>query len=370
MSRVLVLAGYAPSLVLFRRELLERFVADGHEVLACAADADPATLVTLQEMGVRFAPVPLRRAGLNPLDDLRYMDAVTRLARDFRPDMSLAYTIKPVIFGTLAAARAGVPRRFAMVTGLGTTFQGSGARARLLNAVARRLYRTALARCERVFFQNRDDRELFTSGGLVPAERTILIPGSGINLERFPAAPLPEGPPRFLMIARLIAEKGVREYAAAARIVKERHPDVACDLVGYLEDHPRAIRAEELDQWQREGVLTFHGKQDDVRPALRACTVYVLPSYREGMPRTVLEAMATGRACITTDAPGCRDAVADGETGLLVPVGDVEALAAAMMRLAADPALVAAMSRAARRRAEERFDVHGVVETIVGTMDL
>ena len=372
MSRILVLAGYAPSLVLFRRELLERFVADGHRVLACAADGDRRTVETLRAMDVDFAPLLLRRAGLNPLDDMRYFRAVARLAREFRPDVSLAYTIKPVVFGTLAAARAGVPRRFAMITGLGTAFQeGGGAGRRFLNGTARLLYRAALSRCEKVFFQNRDDRELFTRLRLADPGRAVLTAGSGVNLEHFSHAPLPDGPPRFLMIARLIAEKGVREFAAAAAMVQRRFPDASFHLVGYREDHPSAIGREELDRWIHHGILQYHGRLADVRPALEECTVFVLPTaYREGVPHTLLEAMATGRPCITTDAPGCRDAVAEGETGLLVPPRDAYALAAAMRRFCEEPALARTMGAAARRRAEQRFDVRQVVETVVGAMGL
>ncbi|MBU0742294.1 glycosyltransferase family 4 protein [bacterium] len=371
MARIMVLAGYAPSLILFRRELLERLCELGHEVLACAADGDPHTSRILHEIGIQFEPVTLNRTGMNPLNDLVYLRDISRIIRSYRPHVTLAYTIKPVIYGTLVATGMGVPERFAMITGLGTSFQGTGFRALIVNRLTRWLYRASLAKCKTVFFQNPDDQALFIDANLIDQDKASMIPGSGINLDRFSFSPPPGGAPRFLMISRLIAEKGVREFARAAAIVKKIHPDARFDLVGYLEDHPSAIRPEEIEQWENENSITFHGKKTDVRPLLHESSVFVLPTaYREGIPHTILEALATGRAIITTDTPGCRETVLEGSNGHLIPVGDVESLVDVMNRFAREPRLAISMGRHSRELAEQKFDVRRVVETIVSAMGM
>jgi len=228
-----------------------------------------------------------------------------------------------------------------------------------------------MAKCKTVFFQNRDDPASFIDADLIDRSKVSMVPGSGINLDRFSFSPPPEGAPRFLMISRLIAEKGVREFAQAAAIVKKNHPETRFDLVGYLEDHPSAIRPEEIEQWENENSITFHGKQADVRPFLRESSVFVLlTAYREGIPHTILEAMATGRAIITTDTPGCRETVLEGGNGHLIPVRDVESLVDVMNCFVREPRLAASMGRRSREFAEEKFDVRRVVETIVGAMGI
>lgn len=368
--RLLVLGGFAESLVNFRGALLRACVEQGHEVYACAPDASPALQQQLAAMGVHYRHVPLRRAGLNPVADLVSLLALWRLLRELRPDVFFGYTIKPVIYGTLVAAAAGVPRRFAMITGLGYAFGRQGAKQRLVGGVARGLYRLALARAERVFFQNPDDLELFLDGGLLRgARQAVIINGSGVDIERFQPAELPAGPV-FLFIGRLLADKGVREYAAAARLLRQRHPQVRCLLVGWLDENPAAIAAEELDRWVKDGDIEYLGRLDDVRPAIEQCSVYVLPSYREGTPRTVLEAMAMARAVVTSDAPGCRETVSDGDNGLLVPVADVVALSAAMQRFVDEPALASRMGVRGREIAEDKYDVRKVNADIMRTMGL
>jgi glycosyltransferase involved in cell wall biosynthesis len=276
----------------------------------------------------------------------------------------LSYTIKPVIYGTLAAWLAGVPHRFALITGLGYAFQGCGQRSRL-QALVQRLYGLALARAQRVFFQNHDDLALFQERGILnPHTQVCVVNGSGVDLDSFAVRPLPAaalaGSVRFLFIGRLLGDKGVREYAQAARLLKRSHPQVQCALVGWVDSNPNAITQAELDGWIADGSIEFLGRLADVRPAIEACSVYVLPSYREGTPRTVLEAMAMGRPIVTTDAPGCRETVIDGENGFLVPVQDAVALAQAMARFIDEPALQTSMGIRSRLIAEVKYDVHKV----------
>jgi glycosyltransferase involved in cell wall biosynthesis len=260
-----------------------------------------------------------------------------------------------------------------MITGVGSALGGGeGLARRLLSLTMRLLYRIALRGAHVLFFQNDDDVALFRGHDLLGrATRLVRIAGSGVDLDHYAQAPPPPASPiTFLMICRLIADKGVREYVAAARMARGRLPEARFWLLGPLDPNPTAIGREELDAWIDEGVIDYLGATDDVRPQLAETHVYVLPSYREGMPRSVLEAMSVGRAILTTDAPGCRDTTVPGENGYLVPVRDVKALAEQMVAMAADPDALAAMGRRSRQMAEERFDVRGVNRTIMEALGL
>jgi glycosyltransferase involved in cell wall biosynthesis len=352
--------------------LLRRLVAEGHQVIACAPSASDDIIETLETMGVVYRDVPFDRAGMRPDRDFRVLRALIALFRELKPDVVLSYTIKPVIYGMLAAGLAGVPGRFAMITGLGYTFIGSTVKARLVGLATRQLYRLSLRRAKRVFFQNPDDQALFERYRLTRGpEQTAIINGSGVDLELFRPAPLPDDGSSFLLIARLLTDKGIREYVDAARQVRARYPGATFHLVGWLDEgNPAGISKAELDGWVAEGVVHYHGKLDDVRPMIAATSVYVLPSYREGTPRTVLEAMAMGRPVVTTDAPGCRETVEHGENGFLVPVRDADRLAEAMTRFVEEPALIETMGRRSRQIAERKYDVYEVNNVILRTMGL
>lgn len=358
-----VVASFPHSLIQFRGPLLDALLAAGKDVHVAVPDLAPGgeIAVTLSNKGVRVHHIPLQRTGLNPVRDLRLLLSLVVLMLRLRPRYVLSYTIKPVVYGSIAAWLAGVEHRFALVTGLGYAFTGtaSGKRA-LLRRLIQRLYRFALKRTHRVFFQNPDDEALFREFELLPEiVPSSVVNGSGVDVAEYSVAPLPDNP-SFLLIARLLGDKGVREYAQAAQLVKAVYPEAVFRLVGWIDDNPDVITQRELDQWVDSGLLEFLGRLDDVRPAISDCSVYVLPSYREGTPRTVLEAMAMGRAVITTDAPGCRETVVDGDNGFLVPVKDVNALADAMIKMVATPGLAASMGERSRRIAEEKYDVHKV----------
>ncbi|NMG16643.1 glycosyltransferase family 4 protein [Aromatoleum bremense] len=371
----LLIAGFPDSLLHFRGPLLDALQARGLQVHVAAPDLASGSSLrqNLECRGLVVHDIPLRRAGMNPFADLTTLAHLWRLMRRIRPDHVLGYTIKPVIYGSLAAWLAGVPRRFALVTGLGYAFQGQddgGDRRGRLRTLVQGLYGLALGRTHKVFFQNPDDEALFrTRGILAPRAPSCVVNGSGVDVAQYGRAPLPHTP-RFLLIARLLGDKGVREYVEAARRVRARHPEAMFSLVGWIDENPDAIAQQELDQWVGEGTVGFLGRLGDVRPAIADCSVYVLPSYREGTPRTVLEAMAMGRPIITTDAPGCRETVVDGDNGFLVPVKAVEELAAAMLRFIEDPVLVARMGARSRRIAEEKYDVHRVNAVMLAEMGI
>ena len=372
-QRVVVLGVVPWSIVHFRGPLLQAMVAHGHEVTACAMPTNGTMLAAIKDLGVGFREVPFDRTGLNPGADYRAMRALVRILREVRPDVVLSYTIKPVVYGSLAARIARVPRIFSMIEGLGSAFgTDPGFKRSLIRCTAKALYRVALRHNSRVFFLNPDDRAAFARFGLLPDPgRSVLLDGIGVDLEHYGEAPLPNDM-AFLFMGRFLREKGIRDYVRAARLVKARHPGVAFRLVGSIDRSSRsAISRRELDGWVDEGVVENLGRLDDVRPALARSSVFVLPSYYpEGQPRTIMEAMAMGRPIITTDSPGCRETVEPGRNGYLVPPRDVAALAASMERFIDDPERIGRMGRESRRIAEGRYDVHATNRVIMEAMEL
>ncbi|MBY6192898.1 glycosyltransferase family 4 protein [Marinobacter hydrocarbonoclasticus] len=373
MKTFLLIASFPDSLIKFRGPLLRALVAKGLDVHVAAPDlADvPDIRTELEALGITLHEIGLKRTGTNPVADLATVAELWRLMRRIRADYVLGYTIKPVIYGSLAAWLAGLPNRFALVTGLGYAFTGEASGKRgLLRKLIQRLYRFGLSKSRKVFFQNPDDEALFRQLKLLPADiPSCVVNGSGVDVADYALAPLLEKP-SFLLIARLLGDKGVREYAQAARKVKTQYPDAVFRLVGWIDDNPDAISQQELDEWVNTGIVEFLGKLADVRPAIADCNVYVLPSYREGTPRTVLEAMAMGRPVITTDAPGCRETVTDGDNGFLVPLKAVDELAAAMIRFIENPKLVGKMGQRSRQVAEQKYDVHRVNEFMLAEMGI
>jgi glycosyltransferase involved in cell wall biosynthesis len=369
--KVLVIGSLAESLAGFRAPLLHAMAMRGHHVIACAPAADARTKSTLARMGVEYRDLPVDRTGLNPARDLWLMVALHRLIRSVGPDMMLTYTAKPVIYGSLAARAAGVPAVFSMITGLGYGFAGTGVKASLIGVLLRRLYRAGLKESRAVFFQNPDDERVFRELGLLRHDaRSVVVNGSGVDLDDFRPRPLP-AEISFLMIARLISIKGIHDYARAAQIVRARHSGVPFRLAGWIDNTPAAVRKEDLRRWVDGGTMEFLGKLDDVRPALAAASVYVLPSlFGEGTPRTILEAMAMGRPIVTTDSPGCRETVRHGRNGFLVPVGDATALAGALERFILSPALIEEMGRESRRIAIEKYDVRSINTVMLQEMGL
>jgi glycosyltransferase involved in cell wall biosynthesis len=362
--RVLLIASLAESLVNFRGALIKAFLRHGMDVHVAAPEllADSAVCQQLKALGVQVHNISLHRTGCNPITDVATLFSLYQLLRNIRPSHVLGYTIKPVVYGSIAARLAGVPNRYVLITGLGYAFgKEDGGIHWWLGRLAQQLYRLALGGVHKVFFQNPDNEALFRRLSLLSKRiPSVVVNGSGVDIERFQKWSLPLGPPRFLLIARLLSSKGVREYAQAARILRKKYPKVCFALVGWIDNNPDAIDRSELDEWIEQEVLDYQGHLRDVRPAIEACSVYVLPSYSEGTPRTVLEAMAMGRAIITTDAPGCRETVVDGKNGFLVPVRSVEALVQTMELFIHDDGLAASMGQRSREIAEDKYDVHKV----------
>lgn len=378
--KFLIIASYPASILKFRGALIAAIHQAGFEIHIAAPQFNdyPEEHESLTALGYVVHPIPMQRTGTNPLNDAKTLSALYLLMKKIQPSHVMGYTIKPIIYGSLAAKLTRVPHRFALITGLGYAFQGAdeqGYKKSNLQKIMHKLYSVALASTHKVFFQNPDDEALFrTMKILQPKASTTVVNGSGVDISEYSVQPFATIDdilvPRFLLIARLLGDKGVREYAQAAKIIKDKYPQAQFDLVGWIDDNPDAIEEQELDSWINEELFNFWGKLDDVKPAIAASSIYVLPSYREGTPRTVLEAMAMGRPIITTDAPGCRDTVIDGYNGYLVPVKAVEELAAAMERFIVNPALVIKMGKASRQLVEEKFDVNAVNQSMLEAMGL
>ena len=330
--KIIICVNTAWNLVNFRAGLIRALVAQGHEVLAVAPDDSYAP--RLAGLGCRFVPLHMENGGTHPGRDAMLLWRFLRLFWRERPDVYLGYTVKPNVYGSLAARLLGISV-INNIAGLGAVFIKAGWLVRLV----RWLYRVALARSAKVFFQNGDDRQLFVAGGLVRAEVTDLLPGSGIDLTKFALVPLAatnstSGKFRFLLIARMLLDKGVGEYVAAARLLHQRWPQLECCLLGFLEvQNPATVSRAQMDAWVTQGHVKYLGVSDDVRPEIAAADCIVLPSYREGTPRTLLEAAAMGRPIITTDAVGCREVVDDGQNGYLCKVRDAADLAEKMEQM-------------------------------------
>lgn len=337
----------------FRRSLVSALIADGHRITVLAPPDH--SVPRLEELGCRCLPLEMNVKGLNPIEDLGLAPRLRRLFRAERPDIVLSYTIKNNIFGAMAAKTLGIPF-VPNVTGLGTAFLSGG----FLQTVAEILYRLAFRKLPRVFFQNQDDRELFIDRRLVRREQSRLLPGSGIDLEYFAAAPMPpaDEPPVFLMVARLLRDKGVIEFVEAARRIKAQRPDVRFQLLGAVGAENRtAVDAATVQGWVDDNIVEYLGTTLDVRPQLAAASCVVLPSYREGAPRTLIEAAAMARPLIATDVPGCRAVIDRDVSGYFCAVRDAESLATSMRRfLDLSATARAAMGRAGRSKMERDFD--------------
>ena len=377
--KFLIIASSPSSILNFRGKLLEAISDAGLEVHIAAPDFsnNPDELSKLNSLGYMVHDISLQRTGTNPLSDINTLKSLYLIIKDIKPQYVLSYTIKPVIYGTLAAWLNGVPNRFALITGLGYTFQNveeTGTRSSF-QKIIHEMYRQSLFKAHHVFFQNPDDLNLFRELKLIKKNKqSTVVNGSGIDLKQFKVVPLPKinsnNRITFLLIARLLADKGIREYVEAAKNIKAKYPFVSFNLVGPIDSNPSAIAKEELDGWVKSGSINYLGRLNDVRPAIAESSVFVLPSYREGTPRTVLESMSMGRPIITTDAPGCRETVIDRVNGFLVSVKSVDDLVDAMEKFILDPSLIETMGAASRKLAVEKFDVHKVNKVMLDKMGI
>lgn len=379
-KKIVFVGGYGDSLQNFRGNLLKALTARNHTVIACAPAASARTKEFLEAASVEYIDIPLKRTSVNPLTDISTIIALVRILGKKRPDVVFSYTVKAIIYTGIVLGLLNMkilakkqPKYIALITGLGSVFiskKNQTIKEKTLSILVTFLYKCSLIGAKCVIFQNPDDHQYFQEHRIVKkSKKTACVAGSGIDLDLFKPHPI-SPQPRFLMVARLLGDKGVREYVQAARFVRQRYPKAKFQLAGGLDANSTSVSAKELEGWICEGVIQYLGELEDVQQALARCRFYVLPSYREGLPRSVLEAMATGRPILTTDVPGCKETVQPGKNGILVPPRDWQALAQAMvMLLNQTEAETLKMANESLELAKKRFDVRLVNSELVKILE-
>lgn len=370
--KILLIGNQASTIILFRKKLIEQLVSKGVSVHVLTMDYDKDKFQQISQFGAMPEQYHFSRSGMNPLSDIVNTIILSKKIRNINPDIVFSFFPKPVIFGTLAAKLAGVKRIYSLLEGLGFCYTAhlkkDSFKKQILKKVQTFLYKLTLPRANKVLFLNRDDYHDLIVQNQITLSDAEVIGGIGVGLNEY-AYSLPETTSlHFGMVSRLLVEKGVREFVQAAKIVKEKYPTVRFSIAGAIDDNPGGITREQLNIWKSEGHVDFLGQISDVKSYLTDLSVFVLPSYREGIPRSTQEAMAIGRAVITTDVPGCRETVQHGLNGFMIPPWNAEALAEAMMAFITDPQQVTLMGKESRRMAEEKFDENVATEKLINIL--
>lgn len=366
--RIVVITPHTPSLLWFRMDMMSDFMKRGYEVTAVGEEAEEQWKDEFEHYGISYRAIPIVRNGLNPFQDMQTIKAIKNLYKDIKPEKVFLYQAKAVVYGSIAAREDSNIEVYSLVSGLGSIFRGTTWKHQILKTVMKWQYRYALSKNAAVIFHNPDDMQQFIKWNIVTKSLCRIVPGSGVNIEKFSYEEMPEGVISFLMISRMIRDKGVLEYLEACKLIKKKFPKIKCMLVGPFDTNPSGISREQLEEYMP--YVEYYGEQKDVRPFVKKCTTYILPSYHEGVPKSVLEAMSMGRAIITTDAPGCREVVTDGENGFLVPVKNYEQLAERMEHIIAHPEIQKGMGKKSREIVEATYDVNKVDNEIAKIMKL
>lgn len=357
------LTGHAPSVYMFRLDCMKYLQANGFEVAVLAPEPPEEWEQAFEQHGISYTQIALSKNSTNPFSDISAYFDIKKKLKAIQPDIVFCDHAKMIIYGLLAAKRLKIKNRLVMMGGVGSVLRDppEGLKRKLVKLLLTIEYRVSLPLADRIFFQNEDDFQLFESYHMAKRSQAVMVPGSGINLERFPYTPMPDNHD-FLFVGRLIGDKGLMEYMQAGRLLRKSVPDAKLHVIGYFDANQTMLSISDLQPYIDDGTVVFHGKQDNVLPYLQQSFAFVLPSYHEGTPRSVLEALSVGRPVITTDAPGCRETVINDKNGFLVPVKDAQALADAMLQLCRHPKLTQEMAKASRAYAESKFDVNIVCE--------
>lgn len=367
--KILILSSHTKSLFWFRMEMMEAFQKLGHKVIAAAQENTLFWEKIFLEKGIEYRHIFVRRNSINPIFDIRTLLELNQLIKEVKPDIIFVYQSKTIIYGSLAAAFNNIKEFYPLVAGLGSVFRGEGIRNKILSKIIAIQYKWSFKMSRKVIFQNKDDSELMVQKKILHKSQVEIINGSGVNLEKFKPTPLPKNP-AFLFIGRLIKDKGIMEYLHACKILKSKYDHVRCLLVGPFDTNPSALKPYELFEFINCGVIEYFGEQDDVRPYIEMCSTFVLPSYHEGTPKTVLEAMAMGRPIITSNVPGCRETVIEEINGYLIEPKNIDLLVNKMEFLILNPEINCRMGIKSLEMANERFDVHKVNAQIIRIMNL
>ena len=372
MKKIVIIASCSEGFFRLRRQLAIRMMQIGYKVYVIfPIDSDPVYTEKTSSLGINCIETTMQRQGMNPIKDFKTFLDIYKVLKKLQPDIVFSYTAKPVIYGSSAAKLAGIPKIYSLINGLGYAFIGNTIKDRIIKLIASYLYRIGLCFNEKVFFQNPDDKALFFENKIIArTKKTIIVNGSGVDISYFAKEPLSNKQLSFLLMSRLMRDKGIYEFIEAVRIIKKKYPQIIFRIAGWICSNPSAIKQSEFNAWIEEGLIKFYGRLEDVRPAIKNCSVCVLPSYREGTPRAVLEAMSMGRAIITTDTAGCRETVENGVNGFLVPVRNATKLADAIERFILNPGLIEKMGFNSRRIAEKKYDVNLVNQKIISELEL
>ena len=366
-KRILLIASFAGSLIRFRGDFIKSLIANNFEVFTAAPEYTESDTEIIKAMGAIPIEFNLQRTGLNPLNDLKSIKELKSIMKDNKIDLVFPYTVKPVIYGSMAANSCKIPV-ISLITGLGYAFTGLSTKARTLQRFNEILYKLSIRKNKIIVFQNKDDYQLFLDRKVISKQQRVdFVSGSGVNLNQFTFKEKHASDKvSFLLVARLIEEKGIALYMQAAKLLKAKYPKAVFNLIGAPETSPSAISEDELNEMHKEGIIVFHGKQNNIEEHLHQNDIFVLPSYyREGLPRTTLEACACGNPIITTDSVGCREAVKEGENGFLIEPQNLEALVKPMEYFITHPDKIKDMGINSRKYAEERFDVNIINNDLV-----
>lgn len=378
MKKIVLIGTVASSFYGFRADLIKNLINKGYQVYAFAIDYDVLSFQRVKDLGAIPVSYELNRGGLNPLSDLIATFKLAKKLSKISPDIVFSYFTKPVIFGTLAAKLAAVPRRIGMLEGLGYTFtdqpEGLSSKTKLIRNIQIFLYRIAFPYLDHLIFLNPDDPIDLLEKYSLSVKKVSVLGGIGLDLESYQYQPITNFNPmktRFLFIGRLLKEKGIHEFVAAAKLVKEKYPECKFTVLGAIDhDNLGALSGNDLQDLINSGIIEYPGHVDNIQEWIAKSDVFVLPSYREGVPRSTQEAMAIGRAVITTDVPGCRETVVNGVNGFIVPRWSSEALAEKMFYFLENPEQVRVMGDASHKIAIEKFDADKVNHKLINILGL
>ena len=364
--RIMILTAGTKALFWFRMDMMKTLVRAGHEVIAVGSEPEEKWASEFAKARVRYRNIAVERTGTNPFSDLRTINSIREIMQQERPDKLFTFHGKGNIYGNIACQLEGFSEIYSSVEGLGNVLAPCSANEKdpfIIRQILKNEYAFAFRQVKKVFFVNKDDLAFFVNKKILDPKKAVLTDGIGVNLTRFSERPLAEkGTPTFLFLGRLIAAKGILDFAKSAHLVKKWYPNVPFQaiVIGSYEQHNPSVR-HALQPYIEEGSIQYHGSHHDVRPYLNRCSAVVLPStYNEGLPKSLMEAMAVGRAIITTDTTGCRETVIEGKNGLLVQPHDIASITAAMIELSTHPEWIRSMGHESRIIAERRFDVHHI----------
>ncbi|QDO94308.1 glycosyltransferase family 4 protein [Formosa sediminum] len=371
-KRILLVASFSPSLINFRGDFIESLIQNNFEVYTASPDYTEEVKQQLLTLGAHPVVYKLERTGLNPLNDLKSISELKAIIKTHDIDLVFPYTVKPVIYSSIAANSCNVPV-ISLITGLGFAFTGLTFKARTLQRLNEFLYKISIRKNKVIVFQNKDDYKLFLDRKIIPkTNKVAFVGGSGVNLNKYKTRvnDNTSNKIKFLLVARLIKEKGIELYIAAAKKLKKTYPEAEFHIIGEPDNSPSSIKLEKLNKLNSKGIVVYHGKQNNVPEHLYHTDVFVLPTYyREGVPRSILEALSVGLPIITTNTPGCKETVKKDYNGILIAPNNLEELVEAMAVFLKTPSKIKEMGRNSRLYAEQRFDVNIINKELIAIIN-